>query len=77
MRWFMMAPLVQRDLRHGIPGLSDVIAKIMMLNEDPEVHVLRLMHENERASWWLMIESPSWLEEVEVEPNEHDAFAAV
>lgn len=66
-----------RELRRGISGLGDAVAHIMTINEDPERHVLRVEHEDQPATWSAVIESPSWIANLAVDPADIETFTPV
>ena len=63
-----------KELRRGAPDLADVLARCLMVNEEPDLHVVREERDVEPTTWKVIVSSESLLEEVNVDT---DNFAAM
>lgn len=64
MRYFAIPPGLMKDLRRGAPDLADALARCLLVNEEPDLHVEREEHDIEPTTWKVIVSSETSWEEV-------------
>lgn len=69
MRLLSLPPRLLTDLKRGAPDLAEVLARCLLVNEEPDLHGVREEHDIEQTSWKVIVSSESTWEEVGLDTN--------